>query len=245
MNSVVVTGASSGIGQKTAMQLSRAGYFVYLCGRNESRLDETQSLLKSPENSLIAVADVANVTGCDSLIQLVRKHNSKHPLISLVNNAGIFHRQPFVETPDEIWESQFATNLMSAIRLSRGLVNLLQEVPGSSIINVSSSLGLRPAPNTSAYSAIKAAMISLTETLALELAPRVRVNCVAPGLTHTPIHDFWGNETPGLMQQLNSAQPMNRMGKPEEIAKAIEYLVSDSSAWTTGTTLKIDGGISL
>ena len=115
MNSVVVTGASSGIGQQTAIELSRAGYFVILCGRNEERLDQTQSLLKGPENSMIAVADVATVGGCESVEKVVRRLNSKNPLISLVNNAGIFPREPFIETGDDIWESQFYTNLMSAV----------------------------------------------------------------------------------------------------------------------------------
>lgn len=245
MNSVVITGASSGIGRQTAITLSEAGYFIILNGRNEERLKETQKQLKNPKHSQMSVADVSTAEGCNTLIQHASELHKTHPLISLVNNAGIYHQQPFLETSDTTWELQFHTNLMSAIRLIKGLTECLMTVKNSSVVNISSSLGLRSVANTSAYSAVKAAMISLTETLALEMAPKIRVNCVAPGLTHTPIHDFYGKETPELFQKINAAQPMNRMGKPDEIAQAIRYLISDASAWTTGTTLKIDGGIAL
>lgn len=245
MNSVIVTGASSGIGQQTALLLSSQGYFVILAGRNEQRLSETQQQLKIPNQSSIVASDLSSPEGCQSLIDHAKQIHKTTPLQCLINNAGIFHRQSFLETDPQVWESQFQTNIMSLVRLTRGLADTLSSVENSSIVNISSSLGIRSVAETSSYSAMKAAVISLTNTLALEFAPKIRVNCIAPGMTYTPIHDFYGHETKELMEQLNGIQPMGRMGKPEEIASGVAYLISEASAWTTGTTLKIDGGISL
>ena len=120
---------------------------------------------------------------------------------------------------------------------------------GHSIVNVSSTLGLRPIENVSAYCATKAAMISWTETMALELgAQNIRVNCVAPGLVDTPIHPFH-SQAPEKKQQslekLAPMQPLGRVGTAEEIARSIYFLASEDSAWTTGATLSVDGGINL
>lgn len=109
-----------------------------------------------------------------------------------------------------------------------------------SIVNVSSTLGVRPTAGTGAYSAMKAAQINWAQSLALEGAQHgIRVNCVAAGIVDTPIHP------PGMIHQMHSAQPLGRVGRPEEIAQSIYFLATEQSAWTTGSVLHVDGGINL
>ena len=119
----------------------------------------------------------------------------------------------------------------------------------NSIVNVSSTLGLKPTADTSAYSASKAAMNNWTQSLALALgSKKIRANCVCPGLVDTPIHSFHSLSIPEkekTLQKLSPMQPLGRVGKSEEIAQSIYFLASEESAWTTGAILSVDGGINI
>ncbi len=245
---VLITGASSGIGAATAKLFSQHGYFVYLLGRNEEHLTEVA----------IQCQHGASLLRCDlnseaSVIKYTQ-HLFERPdtdLQILVNNAGIFERTNHTSDGGSLssWRKQFDTNLFSAINITEKILPLFMQKKKGSIVNVSSTLGLKPSADTAAYSASKAAMINWTQSLAQELGPlQIRVNCVAPGIVDTPIHSFHHLKTEdkqNVLNQLSPLQPLQRIGNVDEIAQAIYFLGSEQSSWTTGAVLAVDGGINL
>jgi NAD(P)-dependent dehydrogenase (short-subunit alcohol dehydrogenase family) len=243
---VLISGASSGIGAAAARLFSEHGYFVFLLGRNEERLQEVA--LQCRSGASLLKADVTDAVKMDKYI----KHLYERPDVELqvlVNNAGIFERHDFADQGLEIWRRQFEVNLFGAVALTQGVLPLFKKNKKGSIVNVSSGLGLRPQAKMSAYSSAKAAMIAMTQALAHEVGvDGIRVNCVAPGLVDTPIHAFHSAppaEREKALQQMAGLQPLGRIGTPEEIAEAIYFLGSDHSSWTTGAVLTVDGGINL
>ncbi|MGE0763848.1 MAG: SDR family NAD(P)-dependent oxidoreductase [Bdellovibrionales bacterium] len=239
----IVTGASRGIGQATAERLSRDGFALLITGRDETRLKKVAAGLQTPCHTV--AVDLADASAAQVIVEGLKNSAFKNlTLTALINNAAIFHRQSFLETSEENWRQEFETNLMAPVRLIRQA--LPHFAAGGVILNVSSTLGLRPIVNTLAYSAIKAGLNNLTQGLALELAPRIRVCAVCPGLTDTPIHPFHqDSDQSEARRQAHAAQPMKRMGRPEDIASMISFLVGPESAWNTGSIHVIDGGISL
>ncbi len=243
---VLITGAGSGIGAATALEFSQQGYFVYLLGRNKEKL----------QNIAVDCKHGASVIGCDisDPNQVDKKIKEVlavkvHRIEVLVNNAGIFERHSTTEGNDELWLNQFQVNLMGPIRITRLFIPYFEQLGGGSIVNVSSTLGMRPAPMVSAYSAVKAAMINWTQSLALELGQKnIRANCVCPGIVDTPIHAFHSfeqNQKSQALDGMKNLQPLGRIGNSQEIAKSIYFLASENSAWTTGAVLAVDGGINL
>ncbi|WP_413293917.1 SDR family NAD(P)-dependent oxidoreductase [Bdellovibrio sp. HCB185ZH] len=242
---VVITGASSGIGAATAIHFGKQGYFVYLMGRNKDRLAEVAVQCRS--GASLMSCDLTDLAALNKRIAEITS-TTIHKVEVLVNNAGIFDVHSTEQGSDELWQKEFEVNLMSAVRLTRAFFPYFKQHGGGSIVNVSSSLGLKPTAATSAYSAMKAAMINLTQSNSLEGgAFNIRVNCVAPGIVDTPIHQFHSLEEEkrnAAIAQMNPMQPLGRIGTAEEIAKAIYFLGSnDHSSWTTGAVLAVDGGI--
>jgi glucose 1-dehydrogenase len=162
----------------------------------------------------------------------------------MVNNAGVEHKMPFLETPLEVWEEVIAVNLrgpwLGCQEAARQLV--AQGGPGR-IINVSSVHEDLPMPTNSPYCAAKGGLRMLTRTIAVELAPHdITINNIAPGAIETPM-DAPLEEHPRQMEELLSEIPLGRMGKPEEVASLALYLASDASAYVTGSTFFVDGGM--
>lgn len=239
----LVTGASSGIGAAVAKDLGQKGWNLLLVGRNQDRLNKVQESISSESKSL--VCDLKIPKQLRSLFEQIESlKNAGARWHGLVNNAAIFHRLSFHDTTESMWLDEIETNLMGPVRILQRMIPILEDQ--SVIVNISSTLGLKPVANTVAYSAVKAALNNLTQGLALELAPRIRVCAVLPGLTDTPIHPFYGaSEDLKERKMAHQAQPMGRMGKSEDIASAVSFLMSQESAWTTGTLMTVDGGISL
>ncbi len=240
----LITGAGSGIGQAAAQKFSESGYELILVGRSREKLKATAHELKGPSYPL--ACDLAQGEQVEQLGQQVLHllKDSQGHLKVLVNNAGVFDRTSFLQSSDEYWQHHFQNNLMSAVRLTRALFEPLKEAQAH-VLNVSSTLGLRPVAETSAYSAMKAAMVNWTQSLALEWAPhQIRVNALAPGLIETPMHQHLLVQ-PEIKAQMQELQPLKRMGRPQEIAEAIYFLCSPASEWTTGSVLSVDGGIHL
>lgn len=242
----LITGAGSGIGLATAEHFLKNNWRVIAVGRTQTKLEELRS--KFPDQVVAIQCDIAKA---HDVSKLISKITDLIPQIkALVNNAGIWKRVSFFETDDDTWREQFETNVLGSVRITRDLLKLsIAQDNTLSVVNISSTLGVRPIADTAAYSASKAAMVSWTKTLALEVAKyKIRVNCICPGLVDTPIHDFHQNasaESIALRAVLQNAQPIGRLGKPEDIAAGAYYLCSDQAEWVTGSTLSIDGGISL
>ena len=186
----LVTGASSGIGAEIAKKFSEMGYFVGLAGRDQMRLNEVSKKLSGKSQNF--TFDLSSKERTDEFAISVLKFLEEHQLQlkALVNNAGIFERKSFEDSPLSLWEHQFRVNLYAPIQLTHALKDVIKK-DQTSIVNISSTLGLRPVAMTSAYSASKAALNNWTQTLSLEWAEfGVRANAICPGLVDTPIHDF-------------------------------------------------------
>ncbi len=243
-NEVLVTGGSSGIGQAIAQLFSSEGWTVYLVARNKAKLQKVQSGLKS--ESYILPCDLSQSSQIQQLSAELKKQGAN--ISVLVNNAGIYKPSLLEKDTEDSWNTQFATNLFGPVLLTRLLWSQLVKNKGA-VVNVSSTLGIRPIENTGAYSASKAAMNSWTQTLALEAGPQgVRVNAICPGLIDTPIHSFHQStslEHQALRHKLDQMQPLKRMGQADDIAKAVYFAATESSSWMTGSLIPVDGGIAL
>ena len=242
---VVVTGGASGIGLSAAETLKSLGYLPVLVGRNRDRLKAASgSLQECP----VFPCDISNPENTSAVVRDILDHALKSGLhiVGLINNAGIIERKTFLDTTESAWESMWQTNMMGSVRMAAGLLPALRNVRGQ-IINISSTLGLRPIAQTAAYSATKAAMVNWTKTLALEEAQYgVRVNCICPGLVDTPIHAFHDPKTPEDVirrQQMDPVQPLGRMGEPKDVGQIVGALMQ--SSWITGSVYTVDGGIIL
>lgn len=235
MKSVVITGAGSGIGRSTALLFARNNYHVFLLGRDARKLRITH--LECGD----ATSIVCDITQAEEVNVAAKQILSTHKNVeTLINNAGTFTYKTFDQQTEEEWLGQFQVHVLGAVRLTKALWPSFVKNKKGSIVNVSSTLGIRPTAGTGAYSAMKAAQVSWTQSLALEGAPHgIRVNCVAAGIVDTPIHP------PGAILQMQNAQPLGRVGRPDEIAQSIYFLASENSAWTTGSILHVDGGINL
>lgn len=243
--SIVVTGASSGIGAAIAQKFSAEGYFVFLLGRSAEKLAAVQKLCSGPTQMM--AFDLKNLESVESL--LVKNLQACPPVEILINNAGIYHRQPFEQTLESTWAEQFEINLLAPVRLTRILWPLFLKNKKGSILNISSTLGLKPAAETSAYSAMKSAMNNWTLSLAQEGgAQNIRANAICPGIVDTPIHSFHHldpQEKSKAVKGLAQMQLLSQIGHPSQIAEAAYFLASDLSAWTTGSLLSVDGGINI
>jgi NAD(P)-dependent dehydrogenase (short-subunit alcohol dehydrogenase family) len=240
---VVITGASQGIGAATAVHFTKKGWDVILIARNLENLKAVQKLC-SP-NSISISCDLSDQKQIDNAVSEIRKNKIQPSCI--VNNAGIFKTHSNIEASLDSWIKQFQINLFGAVHLTQKLVPQMKR-PGS-IVNVASTLGLKPTAETAAYSASKAAMINWTQSLALHLGKEnIRVNAVCPGIVDTPIHGFHSlpsYKKSEVIGKMSGLQPLGRIGTSEEIAKSIYFLGSDESSWTTGAALSVDGGINL
>jgi NAD(P)-dependent dehydrogenase (short-subunit alcohol dehydrogenase family) len=243
---VLVTGAGSGIGREIAILFSKKKYEVVLVGRDLSKLTQTSQNLESAFR--IIPCDINHPPDLVDL-ELELKKNY-YSLNCLINNAGIYEKGPFEETSQETWENLFRTNLFGLVSVTRLALPFLKKSPGSSIVNISSTAGLRPVPTLSAYCATKSSVISFSQTLALELSSfKIRVNCVCPGIVITPIlglNRLSEIERENVKNQYSQMHPLGRVGETSDIASAVYFLSdSDQSSWITGAVLPVDGGLSL
>ncbi len=241
MKNVIISGASSGIGAEIVRYFARNSWNLYIISRNKSKM----SLLTNEfPNIKSYVCDLTSQADLETL-KLELKDIDVH---ALINNAGIYQPRSIDDDNDEVWSHHFESNLMSAVRLTRIAWPSLKKNQGA-ILNISSTLAIRPIANTSAYSALKAAMSNWTLSLAIEGASHgVRANGICPGIIDTPIHSYFDSqlkEDIDLHKNLQAAQPLGRTGKVSDIAPMAYQLCSDESRWITGTLLNIDGGILL
>ncbi|XP_076092295.1 3-oxoacyl-[acyl-carrier-protein] reductase FabG-like [Mytilus galloprovincialis] len=243
----IITGASSGIGESTALLFAESKAKVVLAARNVENLEKVASLCKtkglSDSDVLVIQCDV---TSEDNLKTLVDETVKKFGRIDvLINNAGKGTPGNVMVTPEATLDDIMNVNFKSIYNLSRLCVPHLIKTQGS-IVNVSSIGGQRAGPDLSAYCISKAALDMFTRLLALELAPqKVRVNSVNPGYILTPFFENakWPSAmTTDYLERLKVLQPLGGAGKPEDVAKAIRFLASDEASFTTGHLLYVDSG---
>ena len=235
---ILITGASSGIGRATAIECSKLGAKCVITGRNEERLNETLSQMVG-EGHQEVVADIATQDGIDVLIEQIPN------IDGLVSNAGIGINKPIKFYKQENLETIFQTNTFSPMLIVKGLLKKKKVNEKGSIVFVSSVAAFNSDLGNGIYGASKSALMAYMRYCARELAAKnVRTNSIHPGMVETPL--IRGGAYSETDLQIDMASyPLGRYGKPEEIAHAIIYLLSDASAWVTGTSLIIDGGVSL
>lgn len=237
--SILVTGAASGIGRATALLCAQMGANVIVTDLNKEQLKATLDSMDGEGHQMV----VANLTVEEDLQKLMEVLPK---LDGVVCNAGIIKTilAQFAEKADI--ERIFDINTIAPIYLTKLILENKKLKKESSIVFTSSMGGVfNGAIGNGLYGASKAALVGYVKSLALELAPRgIRVNTVNPGITETNIYNN-SSITPGQLEQEKAHYPLKRFGKPEEIANAIVFLLSDATKWMTGTNLLIDGGFSL
>lgn len=236
---ILVTGASSGIGRATAILCSQMGARVVITGRNEGRLIETMAALSGEGHLQIA----ADLTEEESLTKLVDRLPQ---LDGIVHCAGIGHRKPCKAIKLEDIETVMNANFNAAVLLQTSLLSKKKISKGASIVFVSSRAAEIPSIANALYSASKGAIQSYSKCLSYELAPRrIRVNCIRPALVWTPLWESLlkngGLTEDGLNASLSN-YPLRRFGQPEDIANLAVFLLSEASSWMTGSCIDITGG---
>ena len=236
---ILVTGASSGIGKAIAIECSKMGAQVIITGRDEQRLQETYELLEGNHPTCI-VADLSKKEDIGTLV------NQIDCLNGLVNCAGLTISKPFKFLQEEDIQEVMTVNFNAPLLLTQQFIKKKKLQKTSSIVFISSISGIKvSAIAESVYSASKAAIDGFCKGLALELAPQqIRVNTINPGIIETNIFSG-GQITEEQLRENITKYPLKRYGKPEEVAYASIYLLSDASSWVTGSNLLIDGGYTL
>jgi len=238
----LVTGSSRGIGRAIALMFASAGATVGVNARHEEGCREAVDEIRAAGGTALSIpGHVGNAEGCEAVVSAMLRDAGR--LDVLVNNAGTNPQFGPLLDADEgaitrIWE----VNVLAAIRLTKHAVNGWMREHGGSVINIASVAGIKPEALTGAYNASKAALISVTKTLARELGPSgIRVNAIAPGLVETRLAKVLV-ETPQIHEHIVGQSALGRHAQPDEIAGAALFLASDASTFVTGSVLTVDGG---
>jgi NAD(P)-dependent dehydrogenase (short-subunit alcohol dehydrogenase family) len=239
----LVTGASVGIGRMIAEGFAQAGAKVYLVARNEAKCREVAAGIGGAERCVVLAADLATEDGCRGLAEAYAEREGR--LDILVNNAATIRVTPLAEHSDDVWDRALALNVKAAAHLTRFLLPVLESAaevnPPARVINVGSIDATRvPHMDSYAYTASKAAIQHLTRHLAWRLAPRISVNCIAPGTFPSRMSASY---LEGHEDDIAAGIPMRRIGTPADVAGAARFLASRAGSYVTGAILPVDGGL--
>lgn len=243
----IVTGASSGIGQATALRLGSEGASVCVNYYSDKESGEAETVVtavaRAGGNAIAVRADVSDEGAVRAMV--AEAAEAFGGLDLLVNNAGIEKQAPLLEMPLELWNSIIATNLTGAFLCMREAGKVMASGGGGVIVNMSSVHEFIPWPGFAHYCATKGGLKLLAQTAARELAgKRIRVVNIAPGAIATPINNFVLDD-PEAKHAVESEIPLGHMGQPEQIAAAVAWAASAEADYVTGTTIVVDGGMSL
>lgn len=233
---ILVTGASSGIGKATAIECSKMGANIFLSARNKERLEQTL-LEMAPGNHSIITADMTHLEDVQKLAEEVSVLDG----VALI--AGINDKMIIKKIDDEYVSKMLTTNLSGPALLVKSLLKGKKIAKQASIVFMSSVSAFYPSVSNAMYAASKAAVNQFAKVLALEVLPlKARVNCIQPAFVETEMIHKYSEET---LSEIRNNYPLGRFAKPEEIAYAVIYYMSDASQMVTGTSLVIDGGFTI
>ena len=243
---VLITGATAGIGEACAKLFAEEGAKVLMTGRDQARGEAVLAAIhKAGGTAEFIAGDVREDGVCDHLVAETKARFGRIDV--LVNNAGILYFAASAETTNEQWSDTFAVNVTAVFQLARAALREMIAQGGGSIVNIASESGLNGEPGLSAYCASKGAVIQMTKCMALDhIGDNVRVNSVCPGETHTKMIDDWLGTLEGTIEDniesLAKGLPIRRLAAPREVAYAALFLASDESSYCVGTNLSCDGG---
>jgi NAD(P)-dependent dehydrogenase (short-subunit alcohol dehydrogenase family) len=237
----IVTGASRGIGLAVAQRLVADGARVVITGRTQETLDQAVETLGGQENALAVAGKAADPEHRAKVIETAVAAYGSVDL--LVNNTGI---NPIygslLDVDSAVAAKMVDTNVLAAIAWVKACRDAWMGEHGGAVVNLSSVAGLAPSPGIGWYGATKAMLSRVTMELAIELAPAIRINAVAPAVVKTK---FAGALYEGREDEVAASYPLQRLGRPEDVASLVWFLLSDESSWITGQTITIDGGLTL
>ena len=231
---VIVTGGSKGIGYSIAERFVEEGAKVIICSRNKSELSAAASKIGCDSYQL----DVGDSKAIKAMADWFSKEHET--LDILVNNAGLIRLGTIKSATEEDWDIQINVNLKGPFLMSNTFLPYMND--GSSILNIASTVGLRAMRGAAAYCASKGGVVNLTKAMALDLAGKIRVNCICPAVVDTPMVAERLKSGKVTREILDKVQPIGRMGQPEEIASMALHLCGPESEWTTGSIITLDGG---
>jgi 7-alpha-hydroxysteroid dehydrogenase len=237
----IVTGAGRGIGRGSALALAEQGADVVLTARTEEQLGEVANEVEAlGRRAVVVPGDVSDTSMLPGLVDAAVSELGRLDIV--VNNAGGTEPRPFLQTSQRRFEAALHFNVTTAYVLTQAAVPAMLDTGGGSVVNISSSMGRLTARGYAAYGTAKGALSHMTRLLAMDLAPRVRVNGVAVGSTATSALDIvLSNDE--LRQTMIAQTPLKRLGEVDDIALAVLYLASPAGSFLTGKLLEVDGGI--
>jgi 3-oxoacyl-[acyl-carrier protein] reductase len=236
----IITGAGSGIGACIAETFAREGARVAVV---DIDVDAARTIARAIGNTALALGcDVTKSAEIDAAIRSTLAAFDRIDI--LVNNAGVAHvNKPVTEISEAELDRVLAVNVKGVFLFSQAMVPVFRRQGGGVMINIGSTAGLRPRPGLSAYNATKGAVHTLTQTLAVELAPdKIRVCAIAPVATETPLLATFLGPAPGQRQKFEATVPLGRLARPQDIANVALFLASDEAAFVTGNIVEVDGG---
>ena len=239
---ILVTGASSGIGRACAVMCSQMGATVIGLGRDNSRLNETLDIMEEPAKHLFISVDLNNYNAVE--VAISDAVSQKGTINGMINSAGISTTLPLRMIKPDKMEEFFQINVKAAINLARLVCKPANVSPdGASLVFITSVMATVGESGKSLYAMTKGAILAATKSLAIELAPKnIRVNCISPGVVETPMSAASPySKNPEALDHIRSLHPLG-LGKPNDVAAACVYLLSDAARWVTGSNLMVDGG---
>lgn len=242
----VISGAASGIGLATCELLSAYGAAVAMLDVNEVKGNkEAERLCAAGRKAAFFKCDVSSVESCKNVINDIKKKFGRIDI--LFNNAGVTYRKTVVDLEEREWDRVIDVGLKGTYLLSKFAIPYMEEAGGGSIINTGSGWGLKGGDKAAAYCAAKGGIVNLTRAMAIDHGPKnIRVNSVNPGDTVTDLLKDEGRqlgfEEKSFLKDSAKGRPIERLGMPEDIARAVLFLASDLSSWITGAAIVVDGG---
>ena len=236
----LVTGAAQGIGKAIALLLARNGSDIVVSDINLERAEETAKEIEGIGQRVMAIrVDVAKSEEVERMVQTILERFGHIDI--LVNNAGIARDRLILRMTEEDWDAVLNVNLKGTFNCTKAVVRHMSKQRSGKIVSIASVVGEMGNAGQANYSASKAGVIGFTKTIAREFAQRgINVNAIAPGYIETPMTDALSEKTKEELKQLI---PMDRLGRPEDVAEAVLFLVSEASSYITGEVLNVNGGI--